>query len=103
MGNDGGSIARRDELVKVKVIHTKADPAQLKRVKWTLCHLSRQPLREPVVADALGRLYNKEAIVNWLIEKKLGGNGNGSSVEEKGMGHIRGLKVSRRVSSERMS
>lgn len=92
MGNDGGSIARRDELVKVKVTHTKADPAQLKRVKWTLCHLSRQPLREPVVADGLGRLYNKEAIVNWLIEKKVGGSGNGG--EEKGMGHIRGLKVS---------
>jgi hypothetical protein len=94
MGNDGGSIARRDELVKVKVTHTKADPAQLKRVKWTLCHLSRQPLREPVVADGLGRLYNKEAIVNWLIEKKVGGSGSGSGGEEKGMGHIRGLKVS---------
>lgn len=89
MGNDGGSIARRDEVVKVKVDVSKSDPSIARKAKWTLCRLSRQPLKQPVVADALGRIYNKEAVINWLVEKKVNPTRNG---EENGMGHVKGLK-----------
>lgn len=92
MGNDGGSIARRDELVKVKAGPSKVDPAAARRARWTLCHLSRQPLREPVVADALGRLYNKEAVVSWLIDRKV--NGIKPAQDRGGLPHVKGLKVS---------
>lgn len=91
MGNDGGSIARRDELVKVKETKRAQDPAQLKRIQWTTCRLSRKPLREPVVADGMGRLYNKEALVNYLIEVKVG-EAKGNKILDPAMSHIRGLK-----------
>lgn len=107
MGNDGGSIARRDELVKVKAGPSKQDPSHERRARWTLCRLSRQPLKEPVVADDLGRMYNKEAVVNWLIDRKVReAKGQGSSGRgglDADMAHVRGLKVSAVVvSTERM-
>lgn len=91
MGNDGGSIARRDELVKVKGAKPKQNIAQTKRIKWDTCRLSGRPLREPVVADALGRMYNKEAVVNYLIEAKVG-EAKGVSATDPSMVHIKGLK-----------
>lgn len=92
MGNDGGSIARRDELVKVKATtNSKSQAKSTQRQKWTTCALSKQPLREPVVADALGRMYNKEAVTEWLIESVTGG----ARDESAEMNHIKGLKVRR--------
>ena len=37
--------------------------------KWTRCQLSGQPLNPPCVSDELGHLFNKDAIVNALMEK----------------------------------
>jgi len=84
MGGDGGSIPRRIELVK-----TKQKDEQLQRdfevgARWNLCALSQQPLREPIVACELGRLYNKEALIEALLNKTIAGNANAS--------HIRSLK-----------
>ncbi|KAG2499265.1 hypothetical protein HYH03_002843 [Edaphochlamys debaryana] len=37
---------------------------------WSTCALSSQPLRDPIVACGLGRLYNKEAALQFLLAKK---------------------------------
>lgn len=41
MGNDGGSIARRDDLVKVKKAAVKQDPKDTERQIWAFCALSK--------------------------------------------------------------
>eukprot|EP00002_Diphylleia_rotans_P022738 TRINITY_DN4462_c0_g1_i1.p1 TRINITY_DN4462_c0_g1~~TRINITY_DN4462_c0_g1_i1.p1 ORF type:complete len:241 (-),score=58.89 TRINITY_DN4462_c0_g1_i1:215-937(-) len=71
MGNDGGSIPRRDELCKLKKEKGKADPQELKYAKWHLCKLSQEPLRPPIVACRLGFLYNKEAVIQSLLKKTI--------------------------------
>eukprot|EP01112_Ceratiomyxa_fruticulosa_P002158 TRINITY_DN1227_c0_g1_i1.p1 TRINITY_DN1227_c0_g1~~TRINITY_DN1227_c0_g1_i1.p1 ORF type:complete len:284 (-),score=77.99 TRINITY_DN1227_c0_g1_i1:84-935(-) len=66
MGNDGGSIPRRCELVKEKKKEEKPDPVESERAKWRVCTMSNEPLKEPIVVDDLGHLYNKESILNHL-------------------------------------
>ena len=34
---------------------------------WTTCPLSRRPLSQPIVSDSLGNLYNKDAILEFLL------------------------------------
>lgn len=60
----------------------KVDPNETRLSKWTTCSLSYEPLTHPIVIDKLGNLFNKEALVQALIHKKL----------PKEFGHIRGLK-----------
>jgi len=95
MGNDGGSIPRRCELVKEKKKEKKADPVQLERAKWLNCAMTNEPLRDPIVTCDLGYLYNKEAVLSYLVAAK------GISTEEQSTSsssnshlysHIRGLK-----------
>lgn len=83
MGCDGGSIPRREELVKLKKKAEKVDPTEVERIKWFTCAMSNERLKEPIVACELGHLYNKEAVIRALIEK---------NVDEK-FSHIRSLKV----------
>jgi len=82
MGCDGGSIPRRDELVKLKKKAEKVDPTEIERIKWFTCALSHERLKDPIVACELGHLYNKEAVIRALLEK---------SIDEK-FSHIRSLK-----------
>jgi hypothetical protein len=51
--------------------------------------LPKRLLQEPVVSCALGKLYNKDAILEYLLDKSSYGDG------ELICGHIRSLKVSR--------
>lgn len=37
--------------------------------KWHYCALSQEKLRRPIVACELGRLYNKDAIIEFLLDK----------------------------------
>ncbi|XP_076870076.1 replication termination factor 2 isoform X2 [Brachyhypopomus gauderio] len=37
--------------------------------KWKYCALSQERLRRPIVACGLGRLYNKDAIIEYLLDK----------------------------------
>ena len=37
--------------------------------KWTRCQLSGEPLNPPCVSDELGHLFNKDAVVNALMER----------------------------------
>jgi len=83
MGCDGGTIPTRGELVK-----TKKKPEQMSKdselmAKWKHCALSQEPLKRPIVACQLGHLYNKESVLEFLLDK--------SSTEQK-FSHIRGLR-----------
>jgi hypothetical protein len=82
MGCDGGSIPRREELVKLKKKAEKVDPTEVERIKWFTCAMSHERLKEPIVVCELGRLYNKEAVIRALIDK---------NIAEK-FSHIRSLK-----------
>ncbi|WEW59063.1 Replication termination factor 2 [Emydomyces testavorans] len=72
MGNDGGSIPTRRELVKEAAKAPSA--SQLKEAQreqlehfWTTCPLSHRELRPPIVSDSVGNLYNKDTILRFLI------------------------------------
>lgn len=69
MGCDGGTIPRRDELVRMKKKPEQKDKNAETVAKWKHCALSQEPLRNPIVSCELGRLYNKEAIIEYLLNK----------------------------------
>lgn len=74
MGNDGGSIPKRRELVKeaAKALTTSQAKEQLteqQEYHWSTCPLSRKPLAAPVVSDAAGTLYNKDAVIEFLLKE----------------------------------
>jgi hypothetical protein len=81
-GNDGGSIPTRGEMVKIKKHTKRSDSAISRRLRWITCAITRQPLVQPIVADALGNIFNKEALIKSLIEKTISPRYN----------HIRSLK-----------
>ena len=60
----------------------KVDPNEQRLSKWLNCALSNEPLAEPCVIDLLGNLFNKEALVNALLLKRL----------PKQFSYIKGLK-----------
>eukprot|EP01067_Filipodium_phascolosomae_P003177 Filipodium_phascolosomae@DN2573_c0_g1_i1.p1 len=90
MGGDGGSIPKRIDLVREKgqhfirslggmgytpntIIHLHEESIDIikrRDMRWSTCALSHQKLREPAVADRYGLLYNKEAVLLALVEKK---------------------------------
>ncbi|KAK0213152.1 DUF602-domain-containing protein [Desarmillaria ectypa] len=86
MGNDGGSIPDRRDLVRNKPKAEQADKANQTRARWFFCALSKRILQEPIVACALGKLYNKDSILEYLLDKSAYGDG------EDICGHIRSLK-----------
>ena len=72
MGNDGGSIPTRRELVKSaarnpNTTELKATQHEAQTHAWTQCPLSNRPLVEPIVSDCAGTLYNKDAILEHLL------------------------------------
>ncbi|KAJ7074419.1 DUF602-domain-containing protein [Mycena amicta] len=86
MGNDGGSIPDRRDLVRSKKKAESVDKANQTRARWGFCALSKRRLQEPVVACALGKLYNKDAIIEFLLNRDAYGDG------ENICSHIRSLK-----------
>jgi hypothetical protein len=72
MGNDGGSIPGRKDLVKEKGKERRVQNNELvKQSQSRYCALTKDPLKKPVVGDRLGLLYNKESLIKALIEKRL--------------------------------
>ncbi|KAL0933627.1 uncharacterized protein CTRU02_210426 [Colletotrichum truncatum] len=73
MGNDGGSIPKRRELVKeaaraLTVSELKANALESLGHAWTHDALTNEPLdKENVVSDWRGRLYNYETILKSLL------------------------------------
>ncbi|GAA5933303.1 hypothetical protein JCM10213_001244 [Rhodosporidiobolus nylandii] len=93
MGNDGGSIPKRGELVRTKQRAVREDDKDRVRQLWAFCALSKQPLRQPVVSCPLGRLYNKEAVISYLLSPS--SSSETSPFGSDGLavaGHIRSLK-----------
>ncbi|XP_072045981.1 replication termination factor 2-like [Amphiura filiformis] len=82
MGCDGGTIPRRDELVRLKKKPEQKDKHMERMAKWLHCAITQEPLREPIVACELGRLYNKESILEYLLDKSTSDSAD----------HIRSLK-----------
>ncbi|KAI1288990.1 hypothetical protein EDD11_009454 [Mortierella claussenii] len=76
MGCDGGSIPKRDELVKQKQKQAKVDQNILNRVHWFSCALSKKPLSAPIVSCGLGKLYNRDAILEFLLDRNVYGDGD---------------------------
>lgn len=75
MGNDGGSIPTRRELVKnaarnPNTSELKATQQESQTHHWTYCPLSNRPLAAPIVSDCAGTLYNKDAILEQLLPKE---------------------------------
>lgn len=72
MGNDGGSIPTRRELVK-EAARNPTSSEQKETLKenqahrWSNCSVSHKPLLPPVVSDSAGVLYNKDAILQYLL------------------------------------
>mmetsp|Transcript_21837 Transcript_21837/g.31666 ORF Transcript_21837/g.31666 Transcript_21837/m.31666 type:complete len:249 (-) Transcript_21837:743-1489(-) len=75
MGGDGGSLNNsRMELVRVrKEMMRKGSSSVVEKEvtqkdRWTTCAVSRERLKVPVVACRLGYLYNKEALINLILD-----------------------------------
>jgi hypothetical protein len=83
MGCDGGTIPKRNELVKTKKKKATLSKDVKNAARWNNCRLSQRPLEKPIICDTNGYLYNKEAIIEFLLDK---------SKYEKGPEHIRSLK-----------
>uniref|UniRef100_A0A2K6KLM8 Replication termination factor 2 n=2 Tax=Rhinopithecus TaxID=542827 RepID=A0A2K6KLM8_RHIBE len=109
MGCDGGTIPKRHELVKgpkkvEKVRHLKTgkewcsltvkgkqewegvDKDAELVAQWNYCTLSQEILRRPIVACELGRLYNKDAVIEFLLDK------SAEKALGKAASHIKSIK-----------
>jgi len=90
MGCDGGTIPTRDELVRTKKKPEQKDKDSVRLYKWQHCHLTQQKLTKPIVSCELGFLYNKEAVIEKLLDSK--GNKDSDSNKNDIGSHIRSLK-----------
>ncbi|XP_067229009.1 replication termination factor 2 [Chanodichthys erythropterus] len=86
MGCDGGTIPKRHELVKGPKKVEKVDKNAELAAKWKYCALSQEKLKRPIVACELGRLYNKDAIIEYLLDK------SAERPNTEVVVHIRGIK-----------
>lgn len=69
MGCDGGTIPRRDELVKVKKKPEQKDKDAELAALWKCCAITQQLLQEPIVICHLGKLYSKVALIEALLDR----------------------------------
>lgn len=86
MGCDGGTIPKRHELVKGPKKVEKVDKNAEMAAKWKYCALSQEKLKRPIVSCELGRLYNKDAIIEYLLDK------SAERPNSEAVTHIRGIK-----------
>ncbi|XP_005392324.1 PREDICTED: protein RTF2 homolog [Chinchilla lanigera] len=86
MGCDGGTIPKRHELVKGPKKVEKVDKDAELVAQWNYCTLSQEILRRPIVACELGRLYNKDAVIEFLLDK------SAEKALGKATSHIRSMK-----------
>lgn len=85
-GGDGGATGAESRDCYLNMYASKkpdkADPNETRLSRWTTCALSSEPLKAPIVIDRLGNLFNKETLIQALINKRI----------PKEFSHIRGLK-----------
>ena len=96
MGNDGGSIPTRRELVKEAARNPTAGDLKEKlrehlAHRWSQCPVSHKALVKPIVSDHSGDLYNKDAIIQFLLPSEVSPVDKGE-YEQFIQGRIRSLK-----------
>lgn len=69
MGCDGGTIPRRDELVRVKKKPEAKDKEADLAFRWKCCAITQETLQEPIVTCHLGKLYNKMSLIEALLDR----------------------------------
>jgi len=69
MGCDGGTIPKRDELVRQKKKAEVKDKNAANIAKWRYCALKHDTLKRPIVVDSHGLLYSKDAILEYLLDR----------------------------------
>ncbi|KAK9890376.1 hypothetical protein WA026_010469 [Henosepilachna vigintioctopunctata] len=82
MGCDGGTIPKRDELVRTKKKPETKDKDSELVFHWRYCALTQQPLQNPIVICGLGKLYNKDALIESLLNR----------TTPKEINHVKSLK-----------
>ncbi|KCV69118.1 hypothetical protein H696_04534 [Fonticula alba] len=101
MGNDGGSFFRRIEMVRVRAEREKLAKPDALHAQWATCFLSSTPLVDLVLADGvttsivacpLGRLYSREAVVQFLLRRREVTISEDPTAHRPDMAHIRRLK-----------
>jgi SUMO ligase MMS21 Smc5/6 complex component len=98
MGNDGGSIPTRRELVREaakapSTAQVKEAQREMQEHFWTTCPLSHKPLARPIVSDCVGNLYNKDAILEFLLPgDDAQGISSKADCEEILCGRVKGLR-----------
>ncbi|KAJ1670558.1 Replication termination factor 2 [Coemansia sp. RSA 25] len=93
MGNDGGSIPRRNEMVREKKQDEKTDRKNQAIALNYFCALSKQQLQEPIVGDELGRLYNRESVLEYLLDRSAFGDGHSICDNVQSLKDVKTLKV----------
>lgn len=92
MGCDGGTIPKRNEIVKNKQKNEGRDKNDDLSAKWQFCYLSGLRLQKPIVACLLGHLYNKDAILEYLLGLRSNESASSSSTSsESTVAHIKSL------------
>ncbi|XP_074115808.1 replication termination factor 2 [Cotesia typhae] len=71
MGCDGGTIPRRDELVRIKKKPEQKDKDSELAFRWKHCTIKQMPLQQPIVSCGLGKLYSKEAVIEGLLDRSI--------------------------------
>ncbi|KAL9595694.1 MAG: hypothetical protein Q9219_006290 [cf. Caloplaca sp. 3 TL-2023] len=97
MGNDGGSIPTRRELVKEAAKNpstTQIKETQNEKLEyyWFHCALSQKPLLPPIVSDSTGNLYNKDAVLQHLLDSAETGHDENVAGNDRTSGTIKGLR-----------
>ena len=99
MGNDGGSIPTRRELVKNAARAPNASELKATEIEafthaWTFCPLSQRLLSTPIVSDCAGTLYNKDAILEFLLPQDDAEGGEKGKEEKEAVlqSRVKGLK-----------
>jgi len=114
MGLDGGTIPSRADIIRgsswrlVTASNSKStrggsvnnlpstEPSQGTKQEqskslWRTCALTGQPLKEPIVACELGKLYNRDSIIEFLMKEGIFVYSQ-ESLKQNGFGHITSLK-----------
>ncbi|KAI4283617.1 MAG: hypothetical protein L6R38_002037 [Xanthoria sp. 2 TBL-2021] len=97
MGNDGGSIPTRRELVKEAAKdpnNTQVKETQTEKLQyyWSHCSLSQKPLSPPIVSDSTGNLYNKDAVLENLLNTSKDNQDGNIAGNERTAGTIKSLR-----------
>ncbi len=90
MGGDGGSTATERKYMREtkennsNVVECGKSKKYTQMMRSRTCALSNQPLKEPIVCCELGNIYNREALIEALLNKSI--------FTIKRLSHVRKLK-----------